>query len=75
MSHRAGISEGLIMRIGAWKTSRVFDRYNIIDRRDMTNALRQLEEHEKMLAESRNGYNSCYCAPSEVQTVPPDRVR
>jgi hypothetical protein len=63
---RAGISEGLITRIGGWKTRSVFDRYNIIDRRDMANAIRQLEEHEKMLAESRNGYNFGYNAPSDV---------
>ena len=45
---RAGLSEGLIMKLGGWKTRSVFDRYNIIDRRDMTNAVRQLEKHEKI---------------------------
>jgi len=55
---RAGLTEGVIMKIGGWKTRSVFDRYNVIDRRDMANAIRQLEEHEKTLAESRNGYNS-----------------
>lgn len=72
---RAGVSEGLIMRIGGWQTRSVFDRYNSIDRPDMANAIRQLEPHEKMLAESRNGYNSGYIAPSEVQTVPPNRIQ
>jgi hypothetical protein len=58
---RAGISEGLIMRIGGWKTRSVFDRYNI-DRRDMANAVHQLEEHEKELGAARNSYNSGYSA-------------
>jgi integrase len=70
---RAGISEGLIMRIGGWKTRSVFDRYNIIDRRDMANAVRQLEEHEKKLAEARISYNLSYSAPSKVQTTPPTK--
>jgi hypothetical protein len=65
---RAGVSEGLIMRIGGWKTRSIFDRYNIIDRRDMASAIRQLEQHERMLAESRSGYNSGYSAPSEVHS-------
>jgi hypothetical protein len=72
---RAGISEKVIMRIGGWKTHSVFDRYNIIDRRDVANAVRQLEEHEKKLAEARNGYNSGYSAPSEVQNTPPEKIQ
>jgi hypothetical protein len=39
----------------------------------MVNAVRQLEEHEKKLAESRNGYNSGYSRPSEVETTPPSK--
>jgi integrase len=72
---RAGVSEGLIMKIGGWRTRSVFDRYNIIDRRDMANAVRQLEEHEKKLAEARNGYNSGYSEPSEAKNTPPEKVQ
>jgi hypothetical protein len=72
---RAGLSEGVFMEIGGWKTRSVFDRYNIIDRRDMANAIRQLEQHERTLAESRNGYNSGYSAPSEVQDTPPAKIQ
>ena len=38
------------MKIGGWKTNSVFRRYAITDRRDLAQAIRQLEEHEKKLA-------------------------
>lgn len=36
---RAGISESVIMKIGGWKTNSMFQRYNIVDSRDMQEAL------------------------------------
>ena len=72
---RAGIPESLAMRIGGWKTRSVFDRYNIIDRRDLANAVRQLEQHEKSLADSRNGYNHGYSEASEPENAPPKKLQ
>jgi integrase len=41
---RLGIAEGVIMKIGGWKTRSVFDRYNIIDDTDLADAARRLDE-------------------------------
>ena len=41
---RLGVSEGVIMKIGGWKTRNVFDRYNIIDQADLADAARRLDE-------------------------------
>ena len=41
---RAGISEGLIMKLGGWKTRSVFDRYNITSLADLQDAARRLSE-------------------------------
>jgi integrase len=44
---RAGVSEGIIMRIGGWKTRSVFERYNICDQADIASAMLRLEASEK----------------------------
>ena len=43
---RAGVSEGVIMKMGGWVTRSMFERYNIIDTRDMREALAKLDEHK-----------------------------
>ena len=43
---RAGIPESMIMKIGGWRTTSVFHRYAIVDRRDMATAMRQFEAYE-----------------------------
>jgi integrase len=40
---RLGVSEGVIMAIGGWKTRTVFDRYNIIDDKDLADAAARLD--------------------------------
>ena len=44
---RIGIGENVIMRIGGWKTRSVFQRYDIVDNRDIADAMRKLEDSEK----------------------------
>jgi integrase len=46
---RAGIAEGVIMKIGGWKTRSVFERYAIVSRTDIVDAMRMLQQTEKAL--------------------------
>lgn len=40
---RAGIAEGVIMKIGDWRTRSVFERYAIVSQTDIADALKNLE--------------------------------
>jgi integrase len=40
---RAGIAEGVIMKIGGWRTRSVFERYAIVSQTDIAEALKRLE--------------------------------
>ncbi len=44
---RAGVAEGIIMKIGGWRTRSVFERYAIVSRSDMNDAILKLQESEK----------------------------
>lgn len=43
----AGVAEGVIMRIGGWKTRSVFERYAIIDQKDIRAAVEDLEASQE----------------------------
>jgi integrase len=43
---RAGVAEGIIMRIGGWKTRTVFERYAIVTQTDVDEALKKLETYD-----------------------------
>src|SRR5665213_451292 len=40
---RAGVAEGIIMKIGGWKTRSVFERYAIVAQSDIMDAMVKLE--------------------------------
>jgi integrase len=46
---RAGIAEGVIMKIGGWKTRSVFERYAIIAHSDVEDAVEKLEARRNRL--------------------------
>lgn len=41
---RLGVHEKTIMKIGGWKTRAVFDRYNIVDEKDLADAAAKLDQ-------------------------------
>ena len=46
---RAGIAETVIMKIGGWRTRSVFERYAIVSRNDIQDAMRKLQTSEAEL--------------------------
>jgi integrase len=44
---RAGVAEGVIMKIGGWKTRSVFERYAIVSQTDIRDAMMKLEAGQK----------------------------
>jgi integrase len=40
---RAGVAEGIIMKIGGWRTRSVFERYAIVSQSDINDAMSKLE--------------------------------
>lgn len=46
---RAGIGETVIMKIGGWRTRSVFERYAIVSRNDIADAMRKLQNTEAEL--------------------------
>lgn len=41
---RLGVSEGVVMRIGGWRTRDIFERYNIVDEADLADAASRLDD-------------------------------
>jgi len=44
---RAGVAEGVIQKIGGWRTRSVFERYAIVTQTDIADAMRKLQSREK----------------------------
>jgi hypothetical protein len=55
-----GVHEKTIMKIGGWKTRSVFDRYNIVDEKDLADAAAKLDRKAQQRKRHSKG------------TVPPD---
>jgi integrase len=45
---RAGVPETVIMKIGGWRTRSVFERYAIVSRTDIADAMLKLQDSEKV---------------------------
>jgi hypothetical protein len=71
---RAGIAEGVIMKIGGWKTRSVFERVAIVNRTDIVDAMRKLQIAEKAiedLALVTIGHENGHAAQrTQVQAAP-----
>jgi integrase len=65
---RAGIAEGVIMRIGGWRTRSVFERYAIVSQQDIADAMRKLENTE-------NSHSSSHSQPESSPVAVPESVQ
>ena len=74
---RAGNSEAEIKKIGGWRTTSMFRRYAIIDRRMMTDAIRRLERYreEQKAVRAENEHSSSIVDPSEAKNAPPEKIQ
>ena len=56
---KAGVAEGVIMKIGGWRTRSVFERYAIVSQSDIADALTKLEseanKHSSNIADGKQG--------------------
>jgi integrase len=74
---RAGVAEGVIMKIGGWRTRSVFERYAIVSRSDMKDAILKLQESEqhaeqkRMLAEEQQAQEKAQFGHSEEISAQP----
>ena len=51
---RAGVPETVIMKIGGWRTRSVFERYAIVSRSDIADAMLKLQQSEKLNEKQEN---------------------
>ena len=65
---RAGIAEGIIMKIGGWRTRSVFERYAIVSQTDVQDALEKLEDSRQSSKQKRAAKE-----PPGTQTLPLDK--
>jgi integrase len=59
---RAGVAEGVIMKIGGWRTRSVFERYAIVSQSDISEAMRKLEFQQ-------NGHSFGHSAENETERL------
>jgi integrase len=73
---RAGVSEGVIMKIGGWKTGSVFRRYDIVDQEDITDAMVKFEQREDKLHDQAQFRHSLgTVGPNSASQKPAEKVQ
>jgi len=68
---RAGIAETVIMKIGGWRTRSVFERYAIVSRGDMVDAMQKLQRAEQ---ESQVSHVVGHVENADSSSIPATRV-
>jgi hypothetical protein len=68
---RAGIAETVIMKIGGWRTRSVFERYAIVSRGDMVDAMQKLQRAEQ---ESLASHVIGHVESTDGSSIPATRV-
>jgi integrase len=68
---RAGISETVIMKIGGWRTRSVFERYAIVSRGDIVDAMRKLQINQQ---ESQMSHDIGHVAQTDQMDATPKSV-
>jgi integrase len=58
---RAGVAEGVIQKIGGWRTRSVFERYAIVTQSDISDAMKMLQCHQ-------NGHSFGHSEPATENT-------
>lgn len=69
---RAGVAEGIIMKIGGWRTRSVFERYAIVSQTDIAEAMRKLEVQQNghSFGHSETGEGSSCVQDSDAKSLP-----
>ncbi len=69
---RAGVAEGVIMKIGGWRTRSVFERYAIVSQTDIAEAMRKLEVQQNghSVGHSREEENTSSFQDSSARSLP-----
>jgi integrase len=65
---RAGISETVIMKIGGWRTRSVFERYAIVSRNDIADAMLKLQQSEKEIRISHEISHVSVTKPADAKS-------
>jgi integrase len=72
---RAGVAEGVIMKIGGWKSRSLFERYAIVSQPDIRNAMTKLEAGQ-LRDNAKAAQNNCFRHRQKAEQHPrPLRVR
>lgn len=74
-NRRAGTAEGVIMKMGGWRTRSVFERYAIVTQSDLAEASAKLEaDRAKQATMTENGHSYGHDLPSETAVAPHENI-